>query len=439
MSNTWGFAIVLASLAGLVAAVRSLRARGTLGPEASRKAVHLGMGLVCLLFPVLFTDARPVWALAVLACLALAALRLVPALKAEYGGVLHGVDRFSLGELYFPLGVAAVFTLAGPRPILFVIPVAILTFADAAGALVGKRYGRNHYATVEGTKSVEGSLAVGLVGALCAAIPLAAGGHRALAVVMIAPLIGLFCLLVEAISWRGLDNLFMPLAAFAQISVYLGMTEAQLLARLTVLVALTLAACYWRRGKWVDGSARLGAALALYYFWSIGGWTWLIAPLLLIASYVRLMPPPPTAAAVHNLAAVICVGATAVGWCAAEAFRPGGGWLWPFTISLATQQAIIAVVRFSQARPAWGRGRWWAVGTFPAIALHFTAFSIVKGEDAWADHRYVAGGAIVATAAGLFAAWERRLQEPEDLGARWWKQGLTAFTASMMALLAIRL
>ena len=430
MSPLGGGAIVLGALAGLVAGAKTLRSRGRLSAEASRKLVHLGMGSICLSFPWLFGDPWPVWALAGLACAALGAVRWVPFLRRELGSVLHAVERVSWGELYFPLSVAAVFTLARHQPILFFVPVALLTYADAAGALVGRRWGRLHFATLEGTKTVEGSLAVGATGFLCAAVPLSIGGAPAHTAVLIGALIGLFGLLLEAVSWRGLDNVFLPLAAFAQISGYPGLPASALAARLLVLGAITLAALIWRRGHLVDDSARLGGTLALFFFWAVGGWTWLVAPLVLLTAYVRLMPTVPGGVPRHNLVAVICVASAGLVWSVANVFAPDPRWLWPYTLGIAAQQAVIAIVRFSQGRPRWPRSAWWAVGITQAAGLHLLAFWLIDRGRTVPVTGYAGGVACVAAAAAGFVLWEEQLQLPDDETARWWKQGTVAFAAS---------
>ena len=99
MNPLAGIAVVLFALGGLLLGARALQARGVVGAEAARKLVHLGMGCVCLAFPLLFSAAWPVWTLAGLAGASLAALRFVPVLRHGLGGVLHDVDRASLGEL----------------------------------------------------------------------------------------------------------------------------------------------------------------------------------------------------------------------------------------------------------------------------------------------------------------------------------------------------
>src|SRR5690606_15118740 len=105
-------------------------------------------------------------------------------------------------------------------------------------------------------------------------------------------------------------------------------------------------------------------------------------------------------------------------------------WLGLFTVGLATQQAIIALVRFSQGRPGWPRVAWWAIGVAQAAGLHALAFWLLDRERTAALSDLVVGAAGVALATAGFAAWERNLRLPDVLNARWWKQGCAAFAAS---------
>jgi len=251
--------------------------------------------------------------------------------------------------------------------------------------------------------------------------------------------IGLFSLILEAISWHGLDNIFLPLAAYAQITVYLETPLTSLEMRLAVLLGLTAIALVWRRGQIIDDSARLGAALALYFFWAVGGWVWLIAPVVLLFSYVRLMPCGPGGVPRHNLVAIICVSSAGLVWCIAQAFAPHPQWLWLFTVGLATHQAMIAIVRFSQGHPGWPRVRWWAIGVTHAVGLQGLAFYVVDRGQTVSAMAIAAGAGCVAAAAAGFVLFERRLEEPADLSARWWKQGAAAVLASSFGLLIANL
>ncbi len=71
------------------------------------------------------------------------------------------------------------FVLSDGRTLLYVVPILVLTFADAAAALVGVAFGRLRYSTVGGSKSLEGSAAFLGVAFLCAGMSLLAirGSH----------------------------------------------------------------------------------------------------------------------------------------------------------------------------------------------------------------------------------------------------------------------
>jgi len=436
--NPWlGIVLVLAALGALMAAVHALQRRGAIEPEVARKAVHLGMGVICLTLPWVFAAAWPVWLLAGLAIAELAAVRLLPALRDRLGQVLGGVGRASLGELYFPLGVAVVFTLARGRPAFYWVPVGILAFADAAGALVGQKWGRNRYEAVENTKSVEGSTAVLLVTWLWTTSGLMAFTALPWLPAWLTGLgLGLFALLVEAVSWRGLDNLLLPLAALAQLEMTARLSPAELALRPVVLLVVTGVMVFRPRRAMLDDSARLGAALVAYLLWSIGGWRWLVAPAVLLVSYTRLMPTIPGGPPRHNLVAIICIASAALPWTLADAVAPDGRWLWFFTLGLATQQAIIAAVRFSQGRPHWRRWQWWTVAVIQAVATHGVTLVGVNGLVVPPLSLAIGAGALAAALAG-FMVWEPRLSLPDDVNARWWRQGITALAASLAGFVAL--
>lgn len=179
-------------------------------PELARKTVHVLLGTLCLTFPWVFSSATPVLVLAVIATAALLALRVVPALRASIGRPLHGVARTSYGEFAFVAGIAATFVLAHGNVWSYVIPVAVLTYADAVAALIGTRFGLHRFRTIDGTKSLEGSLAFFSAALICVAVPLELT-HQPNAFA-IATLVSGALMIVEASAWSGLDNALIPLA-----------------------------------------------------------------------------------------------------------------------------------------------------------------------------------------------------------------------------------
>ncbi len=437
--NPWaGISIVLVALGALMLGVRALQQQGAIGAELARKLVHMGMGVVCLLFPWLFSVAWPVWVLAVAAIGALAAVRLVPFLRERLGDVLGGVGRASLGELYFPAGVAMVFTLAGGEVVYFCVPVGVLTFADTAGALIGQRWGRHRYEAVESTKSVEGSTAVLLVTWLCVSAGLVAFTHLPWMLAGMAGMgLGLFAMLVEAVSWNGLDNLLLPLATLAQLKMTTRLGAAEQGSRVVILVTLAVFMLTWRRRSLLNDSARLGAALAAYLFWSLGGWQWLVAPAVLMASYVRLMPSIPGGPTRHNLSAIICIASAGLPWSLAQALVPDERWLWFFTLGLAAQQAIIAAVRFAQGRPKWRPWQWWGMALLQAGLFQGTAFVAINGRTLVTPFMMLPGLLVLGSALAVFMIMDPCLSEPDSLTDRWWRQGITALLASIAGFVAM--
>ena len=128
------------------------------------------------------------------------------------------MSRASLGEMHFVLGTCAVFVLSAGDALMFCIPMLVLTLADAAAALIGTPYGRHRYPAYHGQKSVEGSAAFFIVTVWCIYLPLslftpAQGAEHVVAVVLVAAI----ATALEATAGGGLDNLLVPVGAYAAL------------------------------------------------------------------------------------------------------------------------------------------------------------------------------------------------------------------------------
>lgn len=312
--NPWlGIVGVLAALGVLIGIVKLCGS--WLPAELSRKAVHVGMGLLCLSFPWVFEEAWPVGVLAVLAVIGLGAVRWVPALRTKIGGVIGGVERQSYGEFYFPVAVAVVFFLAGDQTLLFVIPVLTLTVADSVGALIGVRYGLARYRTDEGLKSAEGSVAFFTAAFLSCHIPLLLFSETGRAECLLISLTaGFVVMLLEAISWRGQDNLIIPIGMYFLLSLYLPLDATALGLRFLLIFGLVIFVLIWRKRTTLSDSAIFAGALSGYAVWAFGGWFWLCPPLLLFLVYVLLPSFPAESRPIQNLHAVTRVMAGGFLW-----------------------------------------------------------------------------------------------------------------------------
>ena len=214
MSTPAQIVIAFASVAvllGLMALVKQLATQRDISPEVQRKLVHIGTGLYALTLPWLFTDDWPVYMLIALTLLVMGILRMPVFAKGGIGETLHGVERRSYGDILLALAVGTVFLLADGRAILYVLPIATLTLADAAAALTGSRYGRKFFQVEEGQKSIEGSVTFFVITFMISMICLLLLSDVSRPnVILLSAMVAAFGTLVEADSWRGFDNFFLP-------------------------------------------------------------------------------------------------------------------------------------------------------------------------------------------------------------------------------------
>jgi phytol kinase len=346
MLSPWiGIPSILAALAGLLAGLRRYRAWAEVDPEWTRKIAHIVMGGVTLTFPWVFDAAWPVVVLSALALALMIGLRASARLHETMGQALYGVHRASYGELCFPIAIGLLFVLSGGDPFLFCVPILLLGVADPAAAAIGLRHGKVLYTTDDGIKSGEGSAGFFLVAFFCVHIPLLLGTDTGrLETLLIATIVGLLVASLEAISWRGLDNLFVPVGGYVLLTSHLAMEADALLLRLAVIAVLFSIPFLWYRRSTLNGSASFMAALVGYVTWSIGGLPWLAAPALLYFGYTLLWPAAqrktPHGHRVHNVLGVASVG---LGWLFLGVAVHAPSLLYPYTIAYAAFVAVIGI------------------------------------------------------------------------------------------------
>lgn len=198
-------------LLGLIALVRRLAAAHEIAPEIQRKLVHIGTGLYALTLPWLFPDHWPVYMLVAITLVVMMVLRLPGIATSGLGATLHGVERQSYGDILLAIAVGMCLFLSRDQAWLYVLPIAVLTLADAAAALAGSSYGRKFFTVEEGRKSIEGSVVfftlTFLISLICLMLmtPLPPVNMLLLSIMVAG-----FGTMVEATSWRGFDNLFLP-------------------------------------------------------------------------------------------------------------------------------------------------------------------------------------------------------------------------------------
>jgi phytol kinase len=257
--NLWlAIALELALLASLMAGLTLYQRWYPLSPEASRKLFHIGGGLTTLTFPWIFTSSWPVILLALITLPSLLALKYIRAFKNNLGTILYRIERKSFGEIYLPFSICLLFVIVGTHPLLFIIPVLILTLADPIAAIVGGHYGRLRYLTIKGQKSIEGSAAFFLVAFFCIYVPLLLFTDTGrVEDVLIATLVALLVMLVEAVSWNGLDNLLIPLSSYFLLLLVFQLPIQFLLLDLAIVLSLLTTAYLFVRSHSIAKKEKL--------------------------------------------------------------------------------------------------------------------------------------------------------------------------------------
>jgi len=252
------------ALFALAAIIRKAADRFVIGAESQRKAVHVGVGVHAMLLPLLLTR-EGFLVFAGLAGGALLVLRIPGIASDGIGASLHSVERRSWGDFLFLIAVTLLFVLSPGHPALYVLPIAVLTLSDAAAALVGTEYGRLRFGGDDRIKSVEGSVTFFVVTWITAVVILQLATEIPRPnVIWLATLVSVFATYVEADSWRGLDNLFVPVGIFVLLHTWSASAPA-VLAVLTAgwLVLLLLARLAASRLGLTPHAAR-AAAVALF-------------------------------------------------------------------------------------------------------------------------------------------------------------------------------
>ena len=250
ISATLSITAILVALLAMLVLLGGRRAEALMAPEIRRKLLHIAMGGVTLILPFIFYDTVHVWWLAGLAFCILMIVRCVGRVKARIGGALHNIGRNSFGELCFPLGVATVFSLAGDDYLKYLVPMLILTFGDSLAALVGIYHGRQRFRTLDGYKTIEGSVVLFGVSLLCVFLPYGLSGTVDLApLLLVAINLAFLVTLVEATTWRGIDNFVLPVAAFYLLNAYLPLDIGSLLSQALLNSTLVLAILMLRRSR----------------------------------------------------------------------------------------------------------------------------------------------------------------------------------------------
>lgn len=214
MSNWLAVVISFVYVFAVLGAAEGLHRAFRLPVEFTRKVVHIGVGMWAWGTAALFTNK---W-FAVIPPAAFVVLNYISYRRTLFAA-METEDKSNLGTVYFPIAFAVIillfFDISKPFMVAALMP---MTWGDAFAAIVGKRYGRHHYALFGSRRSMEGSAAMFVFSLLGAAITFLAFGAQLDVAIALGLALALFATLAEAISLAGLDNLLVPASS---VLVYL--------------------------------------------------------------------------------------------------------------------------------------------------------------------------------------------------------------------------
>jgi len=406
-------------------------------PELVRKLFHLVGGLFGLPLPWIFTDLKPVLLLGVIIASVFVALRFLGRLREGIGQVLFAVKRESIGELCFITSMVLLFWLSRGDKLLYTVPLLMLALADTAAALVGEEYGKLQIRAGGGPKSIEGAIAFFFTAFFCVHVPvLLWGGTGRTESLLIAVNLSIMVMLAEAAAWWGLDNLIIPLWGYLLLKSQIDMDAAALTSDLVFVVSLGVIMGLWRNRTTLADDTLFGALLWGYVVWSVGGWRWILPPLIQLLSYATVTVHVPQDQ-LRKFRFPVVLGNIAGSMFWLLVYRESGEqiFFYPFVSCFAANVAVIALVRHKFATPevAWAQAI--AINVSTGMIVAVPSILVMNGPTwkALLDLSSCLLAVLVATA--LFYKLQPALSSFPVDGPRWVRQAAIAAGASALALL----
>jgi phytol kinase len=201
------FVIVTIAYGSIFIAVELLAKKMHPPSEVTRKLSHILAGVGAALLPFVLSFNQ----IALLGAIFVPAVYL--SMRGNWFKSVHKVRRSTYGEVYFPLAIA-VCALLFPDRLLFTYGVLVIGVSDALASLLGQRYGRKKFKAPAGQKSIVGSTAFFISSAIIGATLTLIFVDTSIAQAVVWSIVlAAILTIIEARANKGLDNLYVPVAA----------------------------------------------------------------------------------------------------------------------------------------------------------------------------------------------------------------------------------
>jgi len=186
--------------------------------EITRKFVHIASGILCLTFPYYIQNK---WLVLVLTVNFF--LLLVISVKFNFLKSINGVERKTYGSFLFPFTIFILYCFYEftDLKIYYYLPLLIFALSDPIGALIGKKYPLKKYSLFGQFKSVGGSLAFLVSAVIICLIYFNLFPITETNTIVLTLIIALVSTITEGISFKGTDNITVPLVVALVMFLFL--------------------------------------------------------------------------------------------------------------------------------------------------------------------------------------------------------------------------
>jgi len=177
--------------------------------ELTRKIAHVSAGFIALTFPLYF---QFIWQVVVIT--AGFVILLVVSEKMNWFKSITAVKRKTWGSWLFPVAILLSFSCMKltQEPKFFFFPMLILTASDTAASLIGKRFPWKPFTIYNHQKTWSGTAAFFIATIIILQIPYAELGFFESFALWQSLSFAVAVTAVEALSYKGVDNLTIPLS-----------------------------------------------------------------------------------------------------------------------------------------------------------------------------------------------------------------------------------
>ncbi|WP_455045016.1 diacylglycerol/polyprenol kinase family protein [Leptotrichia trevisanii] len=283
--------VVLAAFILFFLLLNQLEKSEKLNSELIRKILHIGSGIGGLALPFIFEEKSSVIILGAIFLMLLISIRIVKHKITGFKKVLETKNRKTFGDIYFIMSILGLWIVSSEDKVMYALPLIILMFSDAFAALIGEFYSKYRFNTGFGTKSIEGSITFFLTTYfVCINFFLLFSDINSINIVLVSLLLSILTMILEVISWNGLDNLFVPLFVYLFLRLNLYLTAQELMYKFWVIMILFIIIILNRKKTTLTRVAQTASLFFLYIVMIIGGIKWLIPPLIMYLGYYHFTP-----------------------------------------------------------------------------------------------------------------------------------------------------